>query len=61
MDKKQKKAYSTWAGIGLIMGVAIGSILDFRVGGFFGISAATGAGLGIVIGSIIGHIKSKST
>lgn len=51
MNKYKKEA--KWVGIGLILGVAIGSSLDFLYG-FSGTTAAVGAGLGIVFGSIVG-------
>lgn len=57
---KNKKEYSKYAGFGLILGVAIGSSLDFISGSFSGIIASIGAGLGLVAGSIIGYYKIKS-
>lgn len=55
MDKK--KEYSKFVGLGLVLGAAIGSILDFSTGTYKGMIAAAGAGLGLVIGAIIGHYK----
>jgi len=55
MDDEEKKIYSKWVALGLIVGVGVGATLEFIGGTFTGIIAAIGAGIGIVVGSIIGH------
>ncbi|MFO8133305.1 MAG: hypothetical protein R6U10_05165 [Thermoplasmatota archaeon] len=55
MDEEEKKIYSKWVALGLIVGVGVGATLEFIGGTFTGITAAIGVGVGIVIGSIIGH------
>lgn len=61
MNKKQKKEYTQYVGIGLIFGVAIGYGFGLIINGYLQapIYSGIGAGIGIVFGSIIGHIKIK--
>ena len=59
MKDEEKIEYSKWVGIGLIVGVGVGTTIEFINGTFTGIFAAIGAGIGIVIGSIIGHYRVK--
>ncbi|GEM_PF-3368427 len=58
MNKNKKR--TQYVGIGLILGTAIGSVLDFNSGNFSGISAGTGAGLGILTGAICYYYKFKN-
>jgi len=59
MKQKEKKEYSKWVGIGLILGVGLGTTIELINGTFTGIIAASGGGIGIVVGSIIGHYRIK--
>jgi hypothetical protein len=61
MNKNKKR--SQCVGFGLILGVAIGSALDFIGGSFSGITTGIGAGLGILAGAICYYYKlnNKST
>ena len=45
--------HHTYIGLGLIIGVGLGAVIDSITGTFTGVITACGAGLGIVFGAII--------
>jgi uncharacterized membrane protein len=59
--KQRERQQVPWAGVGLVFGAALGTLIAILFFDSIAIGAAIGAGLGLVVGAVVGQIIAGRT